>query len=93
MGCEKQSNVDYLFNARKVKLKTFIDPTQNLISTDKICAIHYPYTRRHFFLFFFLSDEFLISLSFWWFLIIKKKRVKEDFRGEISGEEGFEREV
>lgn len=39
----------YLLNAREAKLKAIVDPTENFVSADKVSAIHYPYTRRHFF--------------------------------------------
>jgi hypothetical protein len=62
----------YLFNARKIKLKTIIDPSQNFIPTDKISAIHNPNTRRHFFLFFSAQNQKTTSNK-------KYKRKGEEF--------------
>ena len=30
----------YLLNAREVKLKAIVDPTENFVSADKVSAIH-----------------------------------------------------
>ena len=38
----------YLFNAREIEMKTVIDPTKNLVSSNKVSTIHYTNVRRHF---------------------------------------------
>lgn len=44
----KSFQLCYLLNAGEVELKSVVDPIENLVPTDKVRAIHYSNTRRHF---------------------------------------------
>lgn len=74
-------------------MKTIIDPSQNLISTDKVSAIHYPYTRRHFFTAQTKNEEQEKNIikkgeRFSLLLIYINRKIGEEFsfsRGEIGG--------
>jgi len=37
----------YLFDAREIEVKTIINPSQNLVSSDEVCTIHHSDVRRH----------------------------------------------
>lgn len=40
--------IRYLFDTREIEMKPIIDPTQNLIPSNKVSTIHHPNVRRHF---------------------------------------------
>lgn len=37
----------YLFNARKIELKPTVDPSQNLVPSHKVSAVHHSNSTRH----------------------------------------------